>query len=165
MQVGGHAAPSLLTRPLSYHDFEALVLKQCLESEPVSGDTMVTSHFPFYRDPLVFFHLFLHSFIHSFSKCLPNLLSGRSPARYWEHKQERDTLYPWGTHMAWEAKTPQAWTTQQNQGFVQDHLTPSIPATPQNSHHQVSLGTQWLNGWKRSFLRLLPNMYLVLSQT
>lgn len=80
--MGRHAAPSLLTKPLSHHDFEPLVPNQCLESEPASGDTMVTFHCPFHRYPFVSFHLFLHSFIHSFGKCLPSLLSGRSPARY-----------------------------------------------------------------------------------
>lgn len=89
--------------------------------------------------PSIGIHLFppicsyIHLFIHSFSKCLPSLLSGRSPARYWECRQEWDTLYPWGRHMAWEANTRQAWTTQQRKPT--SLVPPGFSPGPPNPFH------------------------------
>lgn len=91
---------------------------------------------------------YIHLFIHTANAYQAYFLAG--PLLGTENTDKNETHSILEAH-AWHGKLRLHKLEQLNKGnqlvwsiqdFIQDHLTPSIPATPQNSHHQVSLGTQ-----------------------
>lgn len=125
---------------------------------------MVTSHLPF--PP------FIHAFIYSsIQKILIKPTIWQAPCQVLRIQTgKRHSLWgPYPVH-TWlkEAETQEfgrthhrKHTSQVQTGFNWGLPNPSTPATPRNSHHKASLGTQGQNGQRRPFPTLPTHMCLV----